>query len=174
MDIDRIKLYYISFNMYIFSRGLVSVFINLFVLVASSLLGVIYFNLMYFTGLEISYFGCAYFLDRTDPKQLYITGVVTRALTLILILATASVVSNILFFGLLYGISIGTFWLGNNILTSDISKGTDRVGFVYRNSAIEGMVSFAAPILAGISTLPGPIVNSTASTFPVATSNYTT
>ncbi len=150
MKLDRASLYYISYNLNIFSGGLVTLFINLFVLATSSLLGVILFNILYYTGLEIALFGCAYGVTRVDPKDFYIVGNLIRAITLISLLAAASLISNILVFGLLYGISIGTFWLGNNILSSDISAGIDRRGFVYRNNLIGSVVSFIAPTLAGL------------------------
>jgi MFS family permease len=150
MKFGRASLYYVSYNLNSFSAGLIALFINLFVLATSSLLGVILFNILYYTGLEIALFGCAYWITKIDPKDFYIAGNVIRAVTLISLLAAASLVSNIIIFGLLYGISIGTFWLGNNVLSSDISKGLDRRDFVYRNNLLTSIVSFIAPTLAGL------------------------
>ena len=161
MDLDKVKSYYISYNLYSFSSGLVGVFMNLFLLATVSLAGVIEFNILYFTGLALAMFGCAYTLPRINPKELYIAGALIRAVTLIFLIAAAGLVSNILVFGLLYGVSIGTFWLGNNILTSDISKNIDRREFIYRNNLISSIVSLAAPTLAGImieySQFSGPL-----------------
>ena len=149
MDFNKVKLYYISYNFYTFSAGLIGLFINLFVLVTSSLLGVIYFNIVYYIGLEIALFGCSYLIAYVDPKDLYIAGNIIRSITLLVLLAAANFVSNIFLFGILYGISIGTFWLGNNILTSDISRGIDRRQFVYRNNLISSVASFIAPAAGG-------------------------
>lgn len=161
MNMGKVRMYYLSFNLYNFSAGLIAVFLNLFVLATASLLGVIYFNIVYFAGLEIFYFASVYALDYLDPKDLYIIGSVIRAITLILIMIAALFVSNILVFGFAYGASIGTFWLGNNILVSDVSKEIDRKDFVLKLSVIGDAVSIIAPIAAGImiqySQFAGPL-----------------
>ncbi len=161
MDVDRVWIYYISFNLYNFSTGLVGIFLNLFVLATSSLLGVIYFNIFYYGSLELSYFATIYALDYFSPKDLYVAGSVIRAFTLLFILFAALFVSNILAFGFLYGVSIGTFWLGNNIIMSDISKGVDRNEFSLRVNAIGNAVNLVAPTAAGIiieySQFTGPL-----------------
>ncbi len=161
MNFDRVKLYFISFNLYNFSNGLLSAFLNLFVLATASLEAVVFFNIFFYAGLEISYFATAYALDYMEPKDMYIIGDVIRAATLAMLILAAYLVSNVIIFGLLYGVSIGTFWLGNNILISDVSKGVDRRDFVYKNSIIGGVVGFIAPVLAGFmieySQFSGPL-----------------
>ncbi len=161
MGLNKVGLYYISFNLYTLSTGLIGVFLNLFVLATTSLAGVIYFNIFYMGGVEILYLATVYALNYLEPKDLYVIGAAIRALTLIFLITAAAFVSNLLVFGFLYGASIGTFWLGNNILTSDLSKKMDRTDFVYKNSVIGGAMSFIAPTIAGImiqySQFAGPL-----------------
>ncbi len=150
MNLDKIRLYYFSFNMYGFSNSLVAVFINLFVLSTSSIMGVVYFNILFYLGITVAVFGCAYLLSVFEPRDLFSYGAVIRAMMLIAILAAAGITSNVPLFGLLYGVSMGMFWLGNNVLTSDITKGADRKAFVYKNNMITSIVSFVAPTIAGV------------------------
>ncbi len=161
MNLDKVKLYFISFNLYNFSGGLLSVFLNLFILATVSLAAVIYFNIFYYAGLELSYFATVYALGRFKPKDLYIIGTIIRAATIGMLVLSASMVSNVIIFGFAYGASIGTFWLGNNIITSDISKGTNRRSFVNNNNVIGNIVGFVAPALAGVmiqySQFAGPL-----------------
>jgi len=150
MNLDKVRLYYLSYNLYAFSSGLTSIFMSLFILATASLVGVIYFNMFYYAGLEIALFACAYTLEFVTPKDLYIAGTIFRAVTLVAILFSAMIVSNPLLFGFIYGISIGTFFLGNNILLSDVSRGVDRKDFVYKNSLIGSIVALFAPTIAGV------------------------
>ena len=84
MNLNRVRLYYISFNLYNFSTGMIGVFLNLFILATASLLSVIYFNIFFYAGLELLYFATVYTLDYLGPKDLYILGAAIRAFTIIL------------------------------------------------------------------------------------------
>ncbi len=157
----ELKWYYASFNLFVFSQGLIGAFLNLFFFANDSYVSVLYFQLFVIIGVTLAFIGSGYLLRSIKPKDLYAAGEIARVVILISLVAAAGFISNLFFFGILYGISGGLFWSGNNIITYDVTEKMDRNAFISFNNIASGVATFAAPFMAGVliqfSLLRGPL-----------------
>ncbi len=154
-----LRNYYLSFNLYMFAFGLVSVFLNLLFFSQGSYLAVVYFNLATYFFLPITFALSGYLLGRYRPKHLYMIGEIAIIAVFASLFVFGNLVSNVIVFGSLYGIASGVFWAGNNVVGYDLTKNSDRTEFISTNNLISGIVGLIAPLVAGIliqySNLPG-------------------
>ena len=144
-----IERYYLSFNLAIFGNGLVAVFLNLFFLSNYSYVAVLYFQLVTYATAYGAYALAGYVYPKYSPKHLYVLGLALSGLVLIDLLAVSGPLSNPFAFGVLYGITIGVFYAGNNPLMHDITRSANRTTFVATNNFLTGAVSLVAPVCAG-------------------------
>ena len=158
VHLDYLKRYYIAYNLFVFSQGLVAVFLNVLFFSAGSYTELLYFQLISTIGIFLSFTACSYALRRYSPSSLFAYGEIFRAALLMAIVVGMQFTSNVYLLGLLYGISGGIFWTGNNALMYDISRKRNRMSFISMNNIIGGIAAFVAPVFAGLAIQFTPLV----------------
>jgi MFS family permease len=147
--IGTVTSYFLSYNLYAFGTGLVGVFLNLFFLSNYSFLAVLYFQITTYATELTAYLLSSYFLPRWRAKDLYVLGLALSAFVLADLLAASRMVSNVFFFGALWGIAMGVFFAGNNPMMHDLTRDSNRTPFVATNGFLTGVVTLIAPASAG-------------------------
>jgi MFS family permease len=142
--------YYLSFNLYSFGSGLVTVFLSLFFLTNYNFVAVLYFQLATYATALVAYLLASYLLRNLFPRHLYALGLSFMSFVLVDILSSTGVVSSALLVGLFWGTATGILYSGNNPLMYDITREADRTSFVATNNLLNGLVSLAAPSAAGL------------------------
>ncbi|MCL5430337.1 MAG: MFS transporter [Candidatus Marsarchaeota archaeon] len=150
LKLTNIRSYYASFNMYVFAMGLIGVFINLFFFSTGSYLDVLYFQLTTYLCAFAAFAMSGYLMQKHGPKFPYTLGASIFIIMIVTLFAASGFFSNFIIFGFGWGIAIGIFYGGNNPMTYDITKEASRMSFISTNNYIGGVVSFVAPVVAGV------------------------
>ncbi len=155
----NIRRYYLSFNLNVFAMGLVGVFINLYFFSTGSYVDVIYYQIFAYLFTFVAFALSGYLMNRYRPNRVYMLGSALFIFLLIDLLSSTGFLSSAIVFGAAWGVAIGMFYAGNNVIMFDITERANRTNFVATNNALGGLARFFAPIIAGalieFSALPG-------------------
>ncbi len=146
----NLKNYYISYNLFQLSQGLIGVFLSLFFFVNGGYLAVLEFQAANYILIGLSFALSGYVLQDYHPKQVYAIAEISIVVLLTSMLFLVGYLSNVILFGILFGAVSGFFWAGNNILMYAIPQKSERMKFVTLNSIIGGIIALAAPTMGGI------------------------
>lgn len=156
---SNLKNYYISYNLFQLSQGLIGIFLNLFFFVNGGYLAVLEFQAASYILIGLSFALSGYVLQEYYPKQVYAIAEIALVVLLVSMLFLVGYLSNVILFGILFGAVSGFFWAGNNILMYVIPRRSERMKFVTLNNILGGLIALAAPTVGGVlvqfSSFPG-------------------
>lgn len=150
LKLSDLNNYYLSYNLFQFSLGLIGVFLNLFFFSKGGYGSVFYFQILSNVFLITFFILTGYLMKRYHPKKLYLLGEVSLIALLMAVLFIGGVLTNVIIFGILYGVTEGIYWASSNLLTLKVPKRAQRVSFVAINNLIGGVVALFAPAIGGL------------------------
>lgn len=139
-----------SYNSFFFANGLAGSFINILFFNTGNMIIVFEYQIAYLISQLFFYIISGYLSNYVRVLHIYSSGPLIRAISLLSTLFIQGIFLNPVFFGILYGISGGFFWGGNNIASLEVSHGKDRMSFISFNSFVSNLSSLLAPLIGGI------------------------